>query len=182
MGVDYYLYHFARLHTARYKGKPAPHKAVLLIAVMRLVERGVIRSCEIELSDELVEEFKTVWAEKLPPSCPFSCSIGQPFFHMQHETFWRLQEHGEEYDMVAEELGLYNNQTKEMPSGYSVSAIRRKFRCAVIEQHLYEVISDADNRKVLEELLVAKYLTYDPPFDKKKIMSVVLGTSLLFVA
>lgn len=58
MDVNYYLYHFARLHTARYKGKAAPHKAVLLLAVMNLVERGSISSPEIELTDELVDEFK----------------------------------------------------------------------------------------------------------------------------
>lgn len=181
MGVDYYQYHFARLHTARFKGKPAPHKAVLLIAVMRLVGRGVIRSAEVELTDELVAEFKSVWAEKLPASCPFSCSIGQPFFHMQHEPFWRLLEHDEAYSMVAEELGLYNNQTKDMPNGYSVNAIRKKFRCAIIEQQLFEVVSDADNRKALEELLEAKYLTYDSPLGRRSIIATI-GVSLLFVA
>lgn len=90
MDVGYYKYHFSRLHTAKLKGKLAPHKAVLLIAVMRLVERGIIDSSEIELSDELVKTFKEVWAEKVPASCPFSCSIGQPFFHMQHEPFLRF--------------------------------------------------------------------------------------------
>lgn len=182
MSLEHYKYHFARLHTARHKGKPAPHKAVLLIAVLRLVERGVIRSVEIELTDELVSTFKDVWAEKLPVECPFSCSIGQPFFHMQHEPFWRLQEHGDDYDNIAEELGLYNNQKKDLPSGYSVGAIRRTFRCAVIDQQLFELIGDADNRKVLEDLLVAKYLTYDPPLDRGKLMLTAIGVTMLFVA
>lgn len=182
MDVGYYKYHFSRLHTAKLKGKQAPHKAVLLIAVMRLVERGIIQSAEIELTDELVTEFKEVWAEKVSASCPFSCCIGQPFFHMQHEPFWRLQEHGEEWSMVAEELGLYNNQKKETPSGYSVGAIRRKFRCAVIEQQLYDVILDADNRKILEDLLVAKYLTYDPPLNNGRKIATVIGATLLLVA
>lgn len=181
MSITHYSYHFTHLHTARYKGKPAPHKAVLLIAVMRLVGRGIISSSEIELTDELVAEFKSVWGEKLPVSCPFSCSIGQPFFHMQHESFWRLLEHEEEYSMVAEELGLYNNQTKDMPNGYSVNAMRKKFRCAIIEQRLFDVISDAGNRKELEELLTAKYLTYDSPLNIRKIIT-AFGTAILFVA
>lgn len=182
MDVGYYKYHFSRLHTAKLKGKQAPHKAVLLIAVMRLVEHGVIGSPEVELTDELVRTFKEVWAEKVPASCPFSCSIGQPFFHMQHEPFWRLQEHGEVYDVVVEELGLYHNQAKEMPNGYSVNAMRKKFRCAVIEKQLYEVICDAENRRMLEELLVTKYLNYDPPFEKRKVIAAAIGASLLFVA
>lgn len=180
MDVNPYLYHFAHLHTAKLKGKRAPHKAVLLIAVMRLVGRGVVCSPEIELTDELVDEFKSVWTEKLPATCPFSCSIGQPFYHMQHEPFWRLLEHDESYSMVAEELGLYSNQTKDMPSSYSVNAIRRKFRCAIIERNLYETITDADNRQALEDLLTAKYLTYDTPFSRRKILAGI--GMLLFIA
>lgn len=182
MDVDYYKYHFSRLHTAKVKGRLAPHKAVLLIAVMRLVERGVINSPEIELLDELVAEFKSVWEEKVPASCPFSCSIGQPFFHMQHEPFWRLLEYEEDYNIVAEELGLYTNETKEMPGSYSTNAIRKKFRCAMIDRQLYEVLSDADNRKILEDILVKKYLTYDPPHNYRKSMTAVIGAALFFAA
>lgn len=182
MDLGYYKYHFSRLHTAKIKGRHAPHKAVLLIAVMRLVERGVINSPEIELSDELVAEFKSVWEEKIPASCPFSCSIGQPFFHMQHEPFWRLVEHEENYNMVAEELGLYTNEKKDMPGSYSVNAIRRKFRCAMIDRQLYDVLSDADNRKELEELLIARYLTYDHPFNRRNTLPAVIGAALFFVA
>lgn len=182
MDVGYYKYRFSRLHTAKLKGKQAPHKAVLLIAVMRLVARGVVCSPEIELTEELVKTYKEVWAEKVPASCPFSCSIGQPFFHMQHEPFWRLLEHGEAYDMMTDELGLYDNLTKDMPNGYSVGAIRRKFRCAVIEKQLYDVICDAENRRVLEELLTIKYLNYNSPFDNRKVVAAAIGASLLFVA
>lgn len=99
MDTKYYLYHFAHLHTAKLKGKPAPHKAVLLLAVMSLIERGSISTPEIELTDELVDEFKKIWTDKLPESCPFSCDISKPYFHMQHEPFWRLIEHDENYWM-----------------------------------------------------------------------------------
>lgn len=170
------------MHTAKVKGRLAPHKAVLLIAVIRLVERGYISSSEIELSDELVDTFKEVWAEKVPVSSPFTCSIGQPFFHMQHEPFWRLMEHDENYNMVAEELGLYTNETKEMPGSYSVNAIRKKFRCAMIDHQLYDVLSDECGRKELEELLVEKYLKYDPTYSHRKTMTVVIGAALFFVA
>lgn len=108
--------------------------------------------------------------------------MGQFVEGVQHESFWRLLEHEEEYSMVAEELGLYNNQTKDMPNGYSVNAIRKKFRCAIIEQQLFDVISDADNRKVLEDLLVAKCLTYDPPLTRRKTIATVMGATLLLVA
>lgn len=182
MGIEYYLYNFARLHTAKYKGKQAPHKAVLLIAVMRLIARGTICSTEIELTDELVSEFKEVWMEKLPASCPFSCNIGQPFYHMQHEKFWRLIEHDEEYSMLAEELKLYNDQAKDLPKGYSVNAIRQKFRCAIIDKDLFYGLRNYNNLKVLEDILTTKYLTYEQPLEHLKKLSSVIIAALFYVA
>lgn len=183
MDVKHYLYHFSHLHMAKLKGKLAPHKAVLLLAVMSLIERGTISSPEIELTDELVDEFKKIWEEKLPATCPFSCDISKPFFHMQHEPFWRLIEHDENYWMVAEELGLYSEEKKTMAKGYTVSAMREKFRCAKIEGELYNIIRcNADDRKELENLLISKYLTYEPPLDKRHGIAAMIGTALLMVA
>lgn len=182
MDIQHYLYHFAHLHTAKMKGKQAPHKAVLLLAVMNLIGRGSICSSEIELTDELVEEFKRIWAEKLPASCPFTCDISKPFFHMQHEPFWRLVEHDENYWMVAEELGLYAEEKKTMAKGYSIAAMREKFRCAKIDGELYDILRNTDNRKELENLLISKYLTYEPPFDKRQGIAAMIGAVLLMVA
>lgn len=182
MDIQHYLYHFAHLHTAKFKGKPAPHKAVLLLAVMNLVERGCICSSEIELTDELVEEFKRIWTEKLPVSCPFTCDISKPYFHMQHEPFWRLIEHDENYWMVAEELGLYTEEKKTMPRGYTVTAMREKFRCAKIDDDLYDVLSDPDSRREIENLLVSKYLTCEPPHDRKSSVVAMIGMALCLVA
>lgn len=68
-----------------------------------------------------------------------------------------------------------------MPNGYSVNASRRKFRCAIIVHQLFDVMSDADSRLSLEDLLVKKYLTYDSPLDRGKIIAAI-GMSLLLVA
>lgn len=40
---------FSSLHTAMKLGKPAPHKALLLLSVIDLVERGIIIDNHIEL-------------------------------------------------------------------------------------------------------------------------------------
>lgn len=181
MDIKYYLYHFAHLHTAKLKGRPAPHKAVLLLAVMSLIERGSISTPEIELTDELVDEFKKIWTEKLPTSCPFSCDISKPYFHMQHEPFWRLIEYDENYWMVAEELGLYAEEKKTMAKGYTVSAMREKFRCAKIDNELFDIFGDEACRNEIEKLLVSKYLTYEPPLSGRHDI-ITLIASLCLVA
>ena len=102
---------------------------------------------------------------------------------MQHEPFWRLIEPDENYWMVAEELGLYAEEKKTMAKGYTVSAMREKFRCAKIDSELYNIIrSNADDRKELENLLISKYLTYEPPLNKRHGIAAIIGTALLMVA
>ena len=132
---------------------------MLLFAVMKLVERGSICNTEIELTDELVDEFKKIWKEKLPVSCPFTCDISKPYFHMQHEPFWHLLERDDEHNMVAKELGLNSAETKTMAKAYSVNAMREKFRCSVIDRELLDIMLCKDGRKQLEDLLITKYLS-----------------------
>lgn len=42
--IDKYTEYFSFLHTNKQKGMPAPHKAVLLLSVIDMVEVGVIKS------------------------------------------------------------------------------------------------------------------------------------------
>lgn len=56
-----YLHYFSNLRTAKKFGLPAPHKAVLLLSVMELVEAGVITGNRIELSERLEKTFQKLW-------------------------------------------------------------------------------------------------------------------------
>lgn len=78
------------LHRNKFKGCYAPHKAVMLIAIMRLAERGHWRNNVIVLDDELKAEFKKVWGESVPYGSPFKCEYRNPFTHMDSEEFWDL--------------------------------------------------------------------------------------------
>ena len=44
----------------------APHKAILLLAIIDLIERGSIRDSFIPLSDELIRTFNNIWKTMLP--------------------------------------------------------------------------------------------------------------------
>lgn len=57
--LTYYINSFSSLHTMKKLGKPAPHKALLLLSVIDLVERGVINDCRVTLSDALIQQFKS---------------------------------------------------------------------------------------------------------------------------
>ena len=91
--LKHYIEAFTSLHTAKVKGHRAPHKAVLLLAVIDLMEEGEITSPSIELSDNLDRKFNAIWRRYLGESYIFTPDITKPFFHMQHEAFWKLVEH-----------------------------------------------------------------------------------------
>ena len=52
--INHYIEAFSNLHTAKIKGHKAPHKAVLLLAIIDLIEEGVISDPCIKLSEELI--------------------------------------------------------------------------------------------------------------------------------
>ena len=71
-------------------GKPAPHNAFLLLAVIDLIEEGLITSPHINLTDELESCFIKLWKRLLGKSVYFSLDVFKPYYHMDHEPFWRL--------------------------------------------------------------------------------------------
>lgn len=164
--LTHYIDAFSSLYTAKYKGHKAPHKAVLLLSIIDLVEEDVIRLQSIVLSDALDKRFHEIWHHYLGDSSLFICDITKPFFHMQHEPFWRLVEHNEAQEiMVAEDLPFVKVKKEKMdlPSGaYSVSALRRTFAYAEIDGMLYELLRNVDVRAMLRVVLINEYLTGQP--------------------
>lgn len=162
--LNYYIYHFSHLHTAKYKGKAAPHKAVLLLAVMKLIELDIVRSCKIELSDELVDKFNEIWLLYKGATSIFTPDIGKPFFHMQHEPFWRLVEEDDVNSSLAKSLGL-PEVPKNLPakSKYSVKSLRETFCYAEIDESLFSLMKDSEKREELKETLIKNYLCIKDP-------------------
>ena len=78
-----YIEAFSHLHTAKVKRRKAPHKAVLLLAIMDLVECNFIRNPRLELTDELVRKFNSVWKRYLGESSSFTAGITKPSSHVR---------------------------------------------------------------------------------------------------
>ena len=61
MELRHYIDAFSSLHTAKVKGHKAPHKAILLLAIIDLIEEDFIMTPYIDLTDELNEKFNDIW-------------------------------------------------------------------------------------------------------------------------
>lgn len=81
---------FKKIHRNKSKGCHAPHKPVLLLAVMDLIDAGHISSSEIHLDKELKDKFMQVWNHTVPAGCQFKCEYLNPFTYLNHEPFWTL--------------------------------------------------------------------------------------------
>ena len=71
--------------------KRAPHKPILLLAVLDLVARGVITSPFIAVTGDLVElnELFNLYWRRITPLGQTS-SIAFPFSRLHREPFWKL--------------------------------------------------------------------------------------------
>lgn len=91
--LSHYINCFSSLHTMKKLGKPAPHKALLLLSVIDLVERGYITDCRVPLSDALIQQFKSNTARLLGESIIFQPKNGYPITIWARSLFgsWFLQ-------------------------------------------------------------------------------------------
>lgn len=156
--ITYYIEAFKHLNTAKVKGHKAPHKAILLLSIIDLIESEVIRYPQIELTDELVDRFNYIWRRFLGESSLFTSDITKPYFHMQHEPFWKLVE---KYDVDAMLVAEYEpwskdkNEKKNLPNGsYTVKSMRNAFEFAEIDVVLFLYLRNADVRAMFRVVLI----------------------------
>ena len=177
--IQKYTKFFSTLHTAKVKGQIAPHKAILLLTIIDLVEKGIITSSHIELSEELVESFNETWKRHLGLSTIFTPDLAKPFFHMQHESFWKLVEYEEACTMMVAEEGLWIDEVKvkkPLPKeSYSLKAMRQTFAYAEIDDRLISLFKDAEVRNTLRNILVNEYIA-------KQTDKTMPDTSIFFIA
>lgn len=147
--INKYVSLFCSLHTNKQKGMPAPHKAVLLLSVIDMIEAGVVRSNEIELSERLELCFKHNWDRYIGRSVIFAPKIGTPFFHLHSEPFWSL---------VPFVGGEETIETLRKGNPYAIGTMRKHFRCAKIDRELFDLLKDEDVRAKLRTTLITSYI------------------------
>lgn len=139
-----YSTQFSSLHTAKIAGKQAPHKAVLLLSIMDLVEAGIITSPRVELSEALEGTFARVWRHYIGTSIIFTPKVATPFWHLQNERFYKL----------------YMNNGRLVNGGtgrYSIKWLREN-TYALLDDKLFHLMQDENARAELRVTLVTTYL------------------------
>ena len=131
-----------------------PHKPVLLLSIIDLLDRQLASENLIPLSDDLVATFKRYFAAvKKHDDQP---TIQNPFFHLCGDKFWQLVP-------AAGEPPIYREgATAGAPS---VAELRRRTEGGKFESGLWALLSDPTARHQLREALIARYF----PEDREKL-------------
>ncbi len=158
MGVEYYITQFAKLRRD-HKFGGAPHKPILLLAIFSLIRKGIITSIHIEITPELVLEFKEFW--NCLVETPHTPNFSLPFFHMRSEPFWTL----------ITKLGAIIPVTSSH-SIKSFRALHETVLYAVIDIDLYSYLQDPTTNFFVSDWMVNHY------FKNSRLMDVQPGQDL----
>ncbi len=130
--------------------KRAPHKPILLLAVIDLVSRGVFNSPVLSVMDDLVEAnelFNGYWRRVAPLG--HTSSIAFPFSRLHNEPFWKLlSASGEPLD-----FGRLNIN--------SVTQLRKYAVAARLDDELFRLMQTSDTREALRSRLLAVHFSPD---------------------
>lgn len=151
----------------RSHGEPAPHKPILLLAVIELIEEGVIIENKIYPSPLLVETFLKYW-NLVRDNKPH---IEYPFTYLKSEKFWHLhvKQGRHEYLMNGKfssfaklaDIIDYASLDEDLFDYLKFSSTRDDLRDALIRcyfsQHheiFYSAIEDSRDIALVEKLLI----------------------------
>lgn len=126
----------------KYRGQVAPHKAMMLIAVMEETANGHITNGFVPHNDRMVKAFEYAWRRYVDASSVFNPAFATPFFHLSNEPFWKLMKS----DCYVEK--------KE----YSLGALRESFFGAKLPDDLCQYMAEPASRQRLMRALLDKFV------------------------
>lgn len=142
-----YVELFRNLSTGVQNGIKLPHKAVLLIGILTLVDNGTITENKILLDKTIANAFASTWGDYLHNNK--TPSVWIPFWYMKSEPFWHFK-------ALADENILRN--LLYFAGHPSVGQMRSVIKYAYVDEELFSLMQDGDERSKLKEALIETYL------------------------
>jgi putative restriction endonuclease len=135
-----YVPTFKRLKQGNTAYGKAPHKPILLLAVMHQIEKGHIPDNRIFLTPDLVAEFLETF--KLLVNTGNSPEFSLPFYHLTGEKFWHLMP-----------------KSDKILRGYvkSITVLNELVDYAYFDDALYVLMHNSETRFLLKNLLLDTY-------------------------
>ena len=134
---------------------PAPHKPLLLLAVIDLIRQGQIDENRIFPFPDLAETFLKYWSNVVANR---ASNFAMPFFHLKGDKFWHLCPNPGKEDKL--------NRHRKVNS---ISWIHEVVAYASLDEELFVLLTNSQDREVICQTLINKYF----PNSKQEIESLI---------
>lgn len=140
-----YLNYFKKLNRGYSKNLGrAPHKPILLLSVLQLIQDGSINSNKIFITPELILAFKRNWKQLVDSGHTANFSL--PFFHLKSEPFWYL---------IPKAGGkLLVTKSKSIKS---FKYLKENLAYAEIDKELYVLLQNPISKTLFEQFILDQY-------------------------
>lgn len=119
-----------------------PHKLIMLLTVLELMEKGVIKENRIYYNDQLVSLFKDNF--NIYGKDGDLCQAAPPFFHLKASAFWK-------HHIIPGREQVYNNLKT---SGGGSRRILDNIEFAYLSDQAFELFSNPDTRSQIQNFII----------------------------
>jgi putative restriction endonuclease len=140
-----YITAFKSLNRGYSKGLGrAPHKPILLLAIIQQIDKGNINSNRIFITPELLLSFNNYWGMLVDTKHIANFTL--PFFHMRSEPFWYL--------VTEPSMTLKITKSKSIKS---FKSLKETIAFAEIDKNLFILLTEPINRALFLENILNNY-------------------------
>ncbi|WP_207426660.1 HNH endonuclease [Pedobacter sp. SYSU D00535] len=143
--LNKHLTKFTRLNRANTVYGRAPHKPVLLISIIELIEKGLVTENRVYVNTDLVAAFQENW--RLLVNTLHQSDFTQPFYYLQSEKV-----EGQQIWFLQAKLGCQINAHIK-----SVTRLSEVLEYAYFSETLYLLLTDPVSRNVIKSVLLDTY-------------------------
>lgn len=153
--LNKYLYALSKLKRGSTPYGLAPHKPILLISIIELIDKGILNENKVYINADLVGTFKENW--QLLVNTLNQADFTQPFYYLQSDKaagkpFWFLLPHP----------GCQINAHIK-----SVNTLAASVAYGYFNEELYLLLSNPVSRQLIKEKLLTTYF----PLTQQKLQS-----------
>lgn len=145
-----YIDQFSNLNVHVSFGQYAPHKPIMLLTIMSLIESGEIWQNAIRPTDKLRTIFEALWMNYVHDNTSYDIAPWTPFWHLKNEPFWHFKPKEEGFDI--DSLAAPGQTAK-------IGDIRDNLAYAYLDQELFELLQDKGIRDILKHQLIDMFLS-----------------------
>ena len=146
-----YIQAFLSLNINEYRGEKAPHKLLLLLSIIQLMEDGVIVENKIPPVQILKLKFDFLWDKYILHEPHFSKAVWTPYWHLKNEPFWHFKP-------ITSQSSLDALMEENKGQTASVGKIKDVIEYAYFDDELYNILEQDIFRLLFQNLLINTYL------------------------